>query len=380
MTLANRQWLSPFMRQSRQEGRGDADAALLAPDARQAAALRPGPPILLVTVDTEAEFDWEGPFLRSLTSVRNVREQQAAQAIYDRFGVRPTYFVDYAVATQPEGYLPLCDIAQSGRCEIGAHLHPWITPPLTEELGERSSFSQNLPVALQRDKLARLTDAIHANFGTRPVCYRAGRLGIGEEAAEILAELGYEIDSSVLSGIDMRRRHGPDFRRALDRPYWFGRGGRLLEIPVTCGFVGLLSCPAGSRAIGVDLYHRLRQPLLHRLHVPGVFARLRLLEQIPLSPEGVGFAELRRLTRILLGRGQRVFVLMYHSSSLLPGNTQYVRSQLQLSSFLRTIEQYLELFLGEMGGVTMTSSELHAVLLQSQDVTKAAATVAAAAR
>jgi hypothetical protein len=359
----------------------DADkAALLAPKARQAAALPAGPPILLVTVDTEAEFDWQGPFLHTLTSVCNVREQTAAQAIYNRFGVRPTYFVDYAVATQPDGYLPLRDIARSGACEIGAHLHPWITPPLTEQLGERTSFSQNLPLALQRDKLARLTDAIAAGFGSPPVSYRAGRLGVGEEIAEILEMLGYEIDSSVLSGIDLRRRHGPDFRRALDRPYWFGRAGRLLEIPVTCGFLGLLSRSAGSRTIGVDLYNRLRYPLLTRLHAPGVFARLRLLEQIPLSPEGVEFADLRRLTRTLLSRGHRVFVLSYHSSSLLPGSTQYVRSQSELSSFLRTIEQYLELFLGEIGGVAMTPSELRASLVRSKDSARAANGLAAAAQ
>lgn len=353
---------------------------LLSPEARQTAALPAGPPILLVTVDTEAEFDWSGPFLRTLTSVRNAAEQKAAQAIYDRFGVRPTYFVDYAVATQPEGYLPLRDIARSGRCEIGAHLHPWITPPLTEELGERASFSQNLPVALQRAKLARLTDAIAVSFGSPPVSYRAGRLGVGEEIAEILEELGYAIDSSVLSGIDLRRRHGPDFRRALDRPYWFGRNRGLLEIPLTCGFLGLLSCPARLRPFGVDLYNRLCHPVLHRLHAPGVFARLGLLEQIPLSPEGVGFVDLRRLTRALLSRGQRVFVLSYHSSSLLPGNTQYVRSPAELSAFLRTIEQYIEFFLAEIGGVTMTASELRAALLTWQDVARSADAPAAAAQ
>ena len=66
-----------------------------------------GPPILIVAVDTESEFDWNGPFLRTQTSVRNVRNQSMAQEIYDRFGVRPIYLVDYAVATQPEAYLPL---------------------------------------------------------------------------------------------------------------------------------------------------------------------------------------------------------------------------------------------------------------------------------
>ena len=66
------------------------------------------------------------------------------QDIFDRFGVRPVYLVDYAVATQPEGYGPLREIVQSAPCQIGAHLHPWITPPLSEALGDRTSFSHNL--------------------------------------------------------------------------------------------------------------------------------------------------------------------------------------------------------------------------------------------
>src|SRR5205085_2404777 len=101
--------------------------SLLSPITSQRATLSVASPVLLVTVDTEAEFDWNGPFLRSHTGVTNLRGQGAAQEIFDRFGVRPVYLVDYAVATQAEGYMPLQETVASGRCEIGAHLHPWIT-------------------------------------------------------------------------------------------------------------------------------------------------------------------------------------------------------------------------------------------------------------
>ncbi len=117
-------------------------ARCLPPHEQQLAELPAGPPILIVSIDTESEFDWNGPFLRTQTSVRNVRYQSMAQEIFDRYGVRPIYLVDYAVATQPEAYLPLREIFQSKRCEIGAHLHPWITPPFLEELGARASFTR----------------------------------------------------------------------------------------------------------------------------------------------------------------------------------------------------------------------------------------------
>jgi hypothetical protein len=339
---------------------------LLAPAEQQLADMPAGPPILIVAVDTESEFDWNGPFLRTQTSVRNVRNQSMAQEIFDRFGVRPIYLVDYAVATQPEAYLPLREIFHSQRCEIGAHLHPWITPPFLEELSPRASFSQNLPVSLQKAKLTELTEAIERSFDFRPLCYRAGRLGVGEEIADLLQSLGYHIDMSVLPGIDMRPIHGPDFRRGLDRPYWFGHHLSLLEIPATPCFAGLLAARALPKSVSIELYDQLARPPLDRLRMRGVFARLGLLEWLPPTPEGVTISELRRLMRAFLSRHQRVFVLSYHSSSLLPGSTEYVRSQSDLSGFLSRIEQFLDFFIGKLGGISMTPSEVRAVLPQGQ--------------
>src|SRR5258708_23509882 len=108
--------------QRRELSLSSGETALLTPAERQVATLASGRPILIVAVDTEAEFDWRGPFLRTHTSVRNLRNQRMAQEVFDGFGVRPVYLVDYAVAAQSEGYMPLREIVQSGRCEIGAHL------------------------------------------------------------------------------------------------------------------------------------------------------------------------------------------------------------------------------------------------------------------
>src|SRR5439155_11845663 len=65
--------------------------ALLAPGRENLAAIPLGPPILIVGVDLEAEFDWNGPRPRTQNRVQNVREQVLAQKIFERFGVRPIY-------------------------------------------------------------------------------------------------------------------------------------------------------------------------------------------------------------------------------------------------------------------------------------------------
>jgi hypothetical protein len=100
------------------------------------------------------------------------------------------------------------------------------------------------------------------------------------------------------------------------------------------------------------------------LHVPGVLARLGLVERITLTPEGISFEEQRRLTRALLRKGHRVFSFSYHSPSLAPGNTPYVRSEEELHAFLQRIERYLRYFTEEIGGRAATPFEVKAMAEQ----------------
>ena len=95
---------------------------------------------------------------------------------------------------------------------------------------------------------------------------------------------------------------------------------------------------------------------------PDGTARLGLQERITLTPEGITHAEHRRLTEAMLRRGHRVFSFTYHSPSLAPGNTPYVRNESELSAFLDKFERYLEYFFNEIGGRPATPSEIKAEL------------------
>jgi hypothetical protein len=245
--------------------------------------------------------------------------------------VRPTYVLDYPVSSTPEGYEFIRDLHRSGACEIGAHLHPWDSPPLVEQVTDENSYPGNLPFELEREKLIRLTHSIEENVGVRPRIYKAGRYGVGRATARILAELGYEIDASVVPGTDLTGQLGPDFSHCRASPYWFGRDPALLEIPLSIGYTGLFA-ESGTVAYRLTMNERLKA-----LHVPGILARLGLVERITLTPEGISFDEQRRLTRALLRKGHRVFSFAYHSPSLAPGNTPYVRSAADLGAFLRRI-------------------------------------------
>lgn len=315
-----------------------------------------GPPILVVVIDTEEEFDWHGPFARENVAVTAMRAQGPAQRLFERYGVTPTYAVTYPVATQVDGHRPLQELFASGACEIGAHLHPWVTPPFEEAVNGVNSMAGNLPAALERAKLTRLVEAIGSSFGHRPALYKAGRYGLGRNSAPLLEELGFTIDASVLPETDLRAKHGPDYRGYGCTPFRFGRQRRLLELPVTVGCIGPLARSAGARR------HLLGRPALERLRIPGLLARARLLERITLTPEGVDHAAHRRLVRALLARGERIFTLTYHSPSLAPGHTPYVRSVADLIRFLDRIERFLAFFLGDLGGIARRATELAATL------------------
>jgi hypothetical protein len=312
-------------------------------------------PMLVVVVDTEAEFDWEAARPRQARGVTSVKCQDRAQRIFEKYGVRPTFVLDFPVSSTPEAFEFIRDLHRSGACEIGAHLQPWDNPPLVEQITDENSYPGNLPFELEREKLIQLTRSIQTNIGVRPRIYKAGRYGVGRSTASILAELGYEIDVSVVPGTNLTCKSGPDFTHCRASPYWFGKNPQLLEIPLSIGYTGLLA-DTGNVA-----YTLTMNECLKALHVPGILARLGLVERITLTPEGISFEEQRRLTRALLRKGHRVFSFAYHSPSLAPGNTPYVRTEAELGVFLKRIEQYLAFFFEEVGGRAATPFEIKAL-------------------
>jgi peptidoglycan/xylan/chitin deacetylase (PgdA/CDA1 family) len=306
-----------------------------------------------VIIDTEEEFDWSRPLSRENTATDSIVAQSLAQEIFAKYDVTPTYVIDYPVATSETAVAVLKPLLEAGRCELGAHLHPWVNPPHDEEVTPYNSYPGNLPEAAERGKLERLIEAIARNFGQRPTVYKAGRYGVGPRTARILEDLGFEVDLSVVPRTSFAADGGPDFTAFDHRPYWFGERQRLLEIPLSVGFAGRLA------RLGPWAYPLTTMPWAMRLRAPGIAARLRLLERIRLTPEGIDHPAHRRLTKHLLSEGCRVFSLTYHSPSLQPGRTPYVGNEAELGAFLKSIDDYLDFFLNGLGGEAATPASLY---------------------
>jgi hypothetical protein len=277
----------------------------------------------VLTVDTEEEFDWSKPLKRTGHSLETVPRLRKFQQFCESHGVVPVYLIDYPIATSGLAAEILRDAIAAGRAEVGVQLHPWVSPPHEEEVTPHNSYAGNLPRELDRAKLLQLRDAIEKNFGAAPLIYRAGRYGVGPHTAGFLREAGIAIDTSVRSGFDYRAGHGPDFTGFPLQPWWIGDAGELMELPLTSVFAGAL------RRISPGLY-----PLASALpRATSLMARLKLLERIPLTPEGTSIGEALRAIDLAVAAELPVLVFSFHSPSLVPGYTPYVRSDEQIDDF-----------------------------------------------
>ncbi len=291
---------------------------------------------VLLTVDTEEEFDWSAPFSREGYGTRHVAALPRFQVFCEEIGAHPVYLVDWPIVQDERAVAIIGDAVRRGMADVGLQLHPWVNPPFDEDVSVRNSFAGNLSPALEAAKFKRLRDGIEEKFGTAPLIYRAGRYGLGENTAKLLKDCGFAIDSSVRSLFDYSAAHGPDYSRHPLEPYWIDDERRLLELPVTSVYWGML------RQLGRPL-QRLQR------HIPTLysfFSRAALLERIALTPEGVTSEEALRGIDIALDDGLEMLVLSFHSPSLAPGFTPYVRTEEEveiLYDWLRSVYGYLDL-------------------------------------
>ena len=300
---------------------------------------------LLVSIDTE-EDNWV-PSRAGLT-VRNVLELPRLDALLHRLGgVRATYFTTYAVARDAGAVAVLRALRESGRAEIGAHLHPWNTPPLVDRASPRDTMLKNLAPALQQAKLRTLTETLEQAFGEHPRVFRAGRYGLGANTVPALVASGYAVDSSVTPLMNWEQYdEGPNYVGAPLGPYRLSASGGdlrtpdpngpILELPLSC------SLSRGPLGAWSRVWGSLNTPAARRLHLMGLAARLNVLRIVHLNPELATTAEMLAGTRRLLAEGLRCVHLTLHSPSLIPGLSPFVRSTTDCERMLAAVERFIE--------------------------------------
>ena len=284
---------------------------------------------VLLTVDTEEEFNWDAPFTRDEHGLTHVPQLGRFQEFCEGLKVSPVYLVDWPIATNDAAVEILGDAVARGTAEIGVQLHPWVNPPFDEEVTQANSYAGNLPHELEAAKFTALRDQIETAFGVAPQVYRAGRYGLSQQTGDLLKSAGIKVDTSVRPLFDYSTQHGPDYSAHPLEPYWADGERELLELPVTSTYWGML------RKQG--RFIRTFQEKMPRLG--SALSRLAMLERIALTPEGVSVDEAIRGIDIALDDGLPVLVLSFHSPSLAPGHTPYCETPQDVEALYHWFEQ-----------------------------------------
>ena len=179
---------------------------------------------LILTVDTEADNQWD---VGAELTTDNLGYVPRFQALCEHFEFPPTYLCTYEVVTSAVFDGTLGQPARNGHAEIGAHLHPWSTPPFDavwDDADRGHPYPSELPTELFQSKLRTLTATLSDRLGQAPTSYRAGRWGFSAAQVAPMVRLGYLVDCSITPLVSWvgdlgLREGGPDFRKAPLAPY-----------------------------------------------------------------------------------------------------------------------------------------------------------------
>ena len=283
-----------------------------------------------VTIDVEPDCSVKWQRSDPLTFVNiEMGIAKILHPLFEECGVRPTYLVSPEILKHEQSIEILKGLKN---CELGTHLHSeYIGPELKYEnpAGTRSSeFPCNLPDESEFAKIKSITELFNRCFGYYPKSYRAARFGADSDTLKWLAELGYNVDTSVTPHINWQSKGGLDFRGYPDQPYWIEKG-KLLEVPVTIGEKRFWLLP--------DKWFCYKW----------------------LRPTHMTVTEMKILTNeFIRNYNAPILNMMFHSMEVIPKKTPFVRTRIGQKMYLNRLEKIIK-HLKEKGFKSKTLKELY---------------------
>lgn len=274
--------------------------------------------------------------------MRNAEFLPRFQTLCESFALRPTYLVSYEMANAPAFREFGMDILKRRTAEVGMHLHAWNTPPLVPLTKDDFVFQPYLaeyPRDIVEKKVAVITGLLEDTFGVKMISHRAGRWGLDEIYARVLAEKGYRVDCSVTPYVSWEHhagnpegRGGSDYSRFPSEAYFvdlddISRPGEspLLEVPMTIVSARSLVPEFLRRSVGIF-------PLARR-------ALDRFLPSFYwLRPNGRNREVLVRIVRNAVRDGRAYVEFMLHSSELMPGGSSNFPKNEDIQNLYRDLE------------------------------------------
>ena len=322
---------------------------------------------LILTIDAEADDQWQR---RGSVTTENLAFIPPFQEICARHGFPPTYLCTYDVVSDPAFCRLLVPFERDGAAELGAHLHPWTTPPLDDywdKTDRAYAYASEIPTSLFQKKLETLTTALETTRGKQPTSYRAGRWGLSAAHTQILLDLGYVVDCSVTPLLSWQdagaRERGQDYREAPAWPYYaaWGDPGRpgassLVEVPVT-----VLQTNGIMRrsAVLTEWYRRSRKHAVAK----GLNRLFRVAPQWFRPFQDMTSDRLMEVFRAARRLDLPIIQMAFHSSELMPGASPHSPAQDDVARLLAKLDDVFSRLAGE--GVTGTTLSDYAVAFKT---------------
>ncbi len=303
---------------------------------------------VVVSLDVEEDGLGCGRYPRVAPGVANVAALERLEFVGREFGFPLTLLATYPVIMDDGALAHLLRWRDQCGAEIGAHLHPWNTPPFPDD-GKEYGGS---PTPLDFEKMVALRAAIERRTGTAPVSFRMGRFAVGERMFDDVQRAGFLRDASV---VPFHATSGTLAAYAVSpNPYCVraetDSSPALWEIPLTNLPVWpragrwMAAATAGAR----HPWQRTLQRAFQRIGVAGT------------HPAWFSLPAMCAAARLHVARGGRVIHVFMHSSELMPGCTpafpteRSVRRQVdRLAAFLRWLQRRCSVAGSTLGAVRL---------------------------
>ncbi|KAF1369683.1 polysaccharide deacetylase family protein [Yokenella regensburgei] len=306
-------------------------------------------PAFLITIDTEGDNLWQK---HSSITTENARYLPRFQALCEKYGFKPVYLTNYEMAIDPAYVEFAKDVIARGTGEVGMHLHAWNSPPeipLTDDDWRFKPYLIEYSDAVMKDKVVYMTRLLEETFQTKMRSHRAGRWAFDERYAQMLIELGYEVDCSVTPKVNWQTAKGApqgsggtDYRRFPSQAYFIdendiSRAGdsSLLEVPMSIQFKHGALLNAVKQ--GYDkLRGKVRSPSVHWLR-----------------PSGGNVATMQDVVTRTLADGSDYVEYMLHSSEYMPGGSPTFKTPDDIERLYDSLEHFFAWLQPQVQGMTL---------------------------
>jgi hypothetical protein len=287
---------------------------------------------IVISVDVEEEGLFSGRYPREAAGVVNVQALERLEFLSRDFGLPLSLLLTHAVCHDSAAAMVVKRWRDSHAAELGAHLHPWSTPPFRASPSPEPIHPEALPEDLLRAKIDTLVEAHARRFGP-PRAFRMGRFELGPRALALLPGYGFRVDSSQ---VPLRVVPGRiDHFLVPNDPFVIGDGATPLpfwEVPLTQEPLW-----RGLPTIALRATSALPTPARERW-----LALFRYLFVVGLAPAWFSLAAMQRAARLHRRRGGRVLHLFLHSSDLLPGGSPAARTPAHVERLLDRLRRFFE--------------------------------------